>query len=61
MDAGILDWRVSSYWKPRMSSTRRTIKLPKEASQQAYDLLAGMLFNKFIMKTHADYRADSVV
>lgn len=49
MDVGILDWWGLSYWQPPMSSTQRMIKLPKEAAQEAYDLLAGLLYVKHTM------------
>jgi hypothetical protein len=49
-DCGILDWQPESYWRPRISSTRRTIKLPKELSQEAYNLLCELLHAKFSMR-----------
>lgn len=49
-DCGILDWQPESYWRPRISSTRRTIKLPKEMSQEAYNLLSELLHAKFSMR-----------
>jgi hypothetical protein len=54
MDVGILDWWGLSYWKPRMSSKQRMIKLPKETAQEAYDLLAGLLFLKHSRKSGKD-------
>lgn len=50
MHCGILDWRSASHWRPRMSSTRCTMKLPKDTSQEAYDLLAELLHAKFSMR-----------
>lgn len=61
-----MDWFWQSSWKPRMSSTRRSIKLLTEASQEAYDLLAELLFEKFMMQSSGkavcqpDARDDTV-
>jgi hypothetical protein len=45
-----------------MSSTRRTIKLPKATAQEAYNTLSGLLHDKFSMKVNLRPRAarDSV-
>jgi hypothetical protein len=59
MDVGILDWWGDSYWKTRMSSTHRMIKLPKEASQEAYDLLAGLLYVRHTYTMKAGKLRDS--
>jgi hypothetical protein len=49
-NAGIVDWQMRSWWKPRMSSTRRIIKLPKETAQEAYNVLNQLLHDRFSLK-----------
>lgn len=51
-DVGIVDWNGLSWWRPRMSSTRRMIKLPKETAQEAYNTLNQMLHDRFSVKVN---------
>ena len=50
--AGILDWAAGSWWRPKLSSTRRSIKLDREAAQEAYNTLWGLLQARFSIKAH---------
>lgn len=58
-DVGILDWHSLSWWKPRMSSTRRVIKLPKPTAQEAYNALNSLLHEKFSLKVKPRTARDS--
>jgi hypothetical protein len=51
-NVGIVDWNMLSWWKPRMSSTRRMIKLPKETAQEAYNALQQQLHNRLSVKVN---------
>jgi hypothetical protein len=46
-NTGIVDWAGGSWWRPRHSSTKRLIKLPKQKAQGAYNLLNSMIYEKF--------------
>lgn len=58
-DVGITDWYSFSWWRPRMSSTRRIIKLPKEPAQEAYNTLAALLHDKFSLRIKPNRARDS--
>lgn len=49
-DTGIVDWAGGSRWVPNHSSTKRLIKLPKEKAQAAYNLLNGIIHDKFRLR-----------
>jgi len=51
-NVGILDWASGSWWRPYHSSTRRTIKLDRDAANEAYHVLEGLLQQKFSIKAH---------